>query len=285
MAIEVEVRELTENRVKLLVKGTNHVFMNLLRRTIIADVPKMAIETVDFHHGPLGTKGEGEEGVEYESTAPLFDEIIAHRLAMIPIPTDLDLFVPRNECSCGGEGCPNCTIMYSINKMGPCTVYSGDLEPVSNSAYRIKDDLIPIVKLAEGQALLIYATAELGTGRQHAKWQAAQAVGYQYYPKITINEKKCDYCGECVKACPRKVLKINEKKKSLTVDNLEACNLCNACVEACEPGAIDVDYDDTAFLFSFETDSSYTPEVVLKAAIDILNKKFNTFIEEVGNLS
>lgn len=285
MSIEIEIRELTENRIKLLVKGTNPVFMNMLRRTIIADVPKMAIETVDFHHGPLGTMGEGENSVEYESTSPLFDEIIAHRLGMIPIPTDLDLFVPRNECSCGGEGCPNCTIMYSINKRGPCTVYSGDLEPVSNSAYRIKDDLIPIVKLAEGQALLIYAIAELGTGKQHAKWQAALAVGYQYYPKITINDDVCEYCGECVTACPRKVLKLDIADKSIIVENPEACNLCNACVESCEPGAIKVDYDYTAFLFSFETDSSYTPEVVLKKAIDILNKKFNTFIEEMGKLS
>jgi len=202
MAIEVEIRELTDTKIRILVKKTNHVFMNMIRRTIIADVPKMAIHNVDFHHGSLGSSMEGDEEIEFESTSPIFDEMIAHRLAMIPITTDLKLFSPRNECSCSGEGCPSCTIMYAINKRGPCTVYSGDLEPVNNDAYRIKDDLIPIVKLVKGQALLVYATAELGTGKQHAKWQAAQALGYQYYPIINIKKKSCDDCEECVKACP-----------------------------------------------------------------------------------
>lgn len=285
MAIEVEVRELTDNKIRTLVKGTHHVFMNMLRRTIIADVPKMAIHNVDFHHGSLGSTMEDDVEIEFESTSPLFDEMIAHRLAMIPIPTDLSLFSKRNECSCGGEGCPTCTIMYAINKRGPCTVYSGDLEPVNNDAYRIQNDLIPIVKLNKGQALLVYATAELSSGRQHAKWQAAQAVGYQYYPVITIKKKNCEDCDECVQSCPRGVLEPDKKKKAIKVVNLEACNLCMACVESCEKNAIEIDHDDTAFLLSFETDTSYTPEVVLKHAIDILNKKFNDFIEGVGKLS
>ncbi len=284
MGIEVEVRELTDSKIRILVKGTNHVFMNMLRRTIIADVPKMAIHNVDFHHGSLGSAMEDDKEVEYESTSPIFDEMISHRLAMIPIATDLTLFKKRSECSCGGEGCPTCTIMYAINKRGPCTVYSGDLEPVNNDAYRISDDLIPIVKLDKAQALLVYATAELGTGRQHAKWQAAQAVGFQYYPKITIKKKKMEDCNDCVQACPKGVLAWDKKKKTIEVVDLEACNLCMACVEVCEKGTIEVEYDDTSFLMSFETDSSFTPEVVMKYTMDILNKKLNDFIEGVGKL-
>lgn len=285
MAIEVEVRELADTRIKILVKGTNHVFMNMLRRTIIADVPKMAIHNVDFHHGSLGSSVEDDEEIEFESTSPIFDEMISHRLAMIPIATDLALFSKRNECNCGGEGCPTCTIMYAINKRGPSTVYSGDLEPVNNDAYRVKDDLIPIVKLDKGQALLVYATAELGTGREHAKFQAAQAVGYQYYPKISVSKKANEDCKQCVDACPRGVLAWDKKKKTINVVNLEACNLCMACVEVCEKGIIEVSYDDTAFIMSFETDTSFTPEVVIKFALDHLNKKFNDFIEAVGKLS
>lgn len=285
MAIEVEVRELTDTQIKILVKGTNHVFMNMLRRTIIADVPKMAIHNVDFHHGSLGSSMEGDEEIEFESTSPIFDEMIAHRLAMIPVATDLTLFSKRSECTCGGEGCPTCTIMYAINKRGPSIVYSGDLEPVNNDAYRIKDDLIPIVKLDHGQALLVYATAELGTGREHSKFQAAQAVGYQYYPKITIAKKVPEESEDCVNACPRGVLEWDKKKKTINIVDLEACNLCMSCVETCEKGAIEVEFDDTKFLMSFETDTSYNPEVVLKFAIDSLNRKFNDFIEAVGKLS
>lgn len=284
MGMSVEIRKLTDNDIRILVKGTNHVFMNMIRRTIISDVPKMAINNVDFHHGSLGSSSEGDEEIEFESTSPIYDEMIAHRLAMIPIATDLKLFSTRDSCSCGGDGCPNCTIMYAINKRGPCTVYSGDLEPVNNDAYRIKDDLIPIVKLDKGQALLVYATAELGNGKQHAKWQSAQAVGYQYYPVIDIKKTKCDDCEACVSACPRGVLDFDKKKKAIKIIDLESCNLCKACMEACEKGTIDITFDDSIFLLNFETDASYTPEVVLKKAIDILNFKFNDFIEGIGKL-
>ena len=45
--------------------------------------------------------------------------------------------------------------MYSLHKQGPCTVYSGDLEPVNgDAALVIPETSVPIVKLAEGQLFL-----------------------------------------------------------------------------------------------------------------------------------
>ena len=103
--------------------------------------------------------------------------------------------------------------------------------------------------------------------------------------KITISKKISEDGEDCVNICPRGVLEWDKKKKTINVIDLEACNLCMSCVETCETGAIEVDYDDTKFLMTFETDSSYTPEVVLKYAIDLLNRSFNDFIEAVGKLS
>src|SRR3989454_949644 len=87
-----------------------------LRRVLAPDVPKMAMEDVDFHWAPFGA----DEGKEYEGVGPLFDEMTAHRLGLVPIPTDLALYNRREDCpTCHGEGCPNCTIIYSVNKRGP----------------------------------------------------------------------------------------------------------------------------------------------------------------------
>ena len=199
--MEIKILELMENRIKFLLSDATPDTANTLRRTLVSDVPKMAIETVDFHLGPISD----EEGYEYESVTPLFDEMIAHRLGLIPIPTDLSLYSYKEECVCEGEGCPNCSIMYSLNKKGPCDVFSGDLEPLGNQELRVKDELIPIVKLGEGQAILIYASAELGTARNHAKWQVTNGVGYKYYPTVKIDGKKCDRGGSCVRACPHGV--------------------------------------------------------------------------------
>src|SRR3989442_7394239 len=175
--MELKVPEHSDSSLTVRFDDADPAFVNAIRRTLLSDVPKMAIEDVEFHLGPI----RAEDGKEYESVAPLFDEMISHRLGLVPIPTDLQLFVPKATCpTCHGEGCPNCTIIYSLNRRGPGGVTSGDLEPIGDPKLKPKDGQIPIVKLGNGQALLIYATATLGTGRDHAKWQVAHGVGTRF---------------------------------------------------------------------------------------------------------
>jgi len=276
--MKIDIVEMTQTRAQLVISDTNPSFANALRRTVVADVPKMAIDNVEFHLGPI----MDEKGQAFESVSPMFDEIVAHRLSLVPVPTDLDAFNFRAKCTCNGEGCPNCTIMYSLNKKGPCTVYSGDLEPVGDAKFRIKDDLIPIVKLAVDQALLIYATAELGTGKQHAKWQAALGAGYRYFAKIDIEHNKCDLGGSCVKVCPKGVLSKEEKK--IVAKHPEKCNLCNSCVEVCDAGVVKVTADPTKILFRFETDGGLPAKMVLMKALKNLEERFENLREQVSAL-
>jgi len=276
--MKIDIVEMTPTKAQFVISETNPSFANALRRTIIADVPKMAIDNVEFHLGPI----MDEKNQAFESVSPLFDEMVAHRLGMVPVPTDLDTFNFRSKCSCNGEGCPSCTIMYSLNKKGPCTVYSGDLEPVGDAKFRIKDDLIPIVKLADDQALLIYATAELGTGKQHAKWQAAIGAGYRYFAKIDIEHSKCDLGGSCVKVCPKGVLSKEDRK--IVAKHPEKCNLCNSCMDVCDAGVIRVTPDPTKVLFRFETDGSLQAKEVLTRALKHLEDRFDQLREQVSAL-
>ncbi|MCU0852069.1 MAG: DNA-directed RNA polymerase subunit D [Thermoplasmata archaeon] len=276
--MKIDILEMTQTRAQFVITDTNPAFANALRRTIVSDIPKMAIDNVEFHLGPI----MDEKGTAFESVSPLFDEVVAHRLSLVPVPTDLDAFNFRAKCSCNGEGCPSCTVMYSLNKKGPCTVYSGDLEPIGDAKLRIKDDLIPIVKLAEDQALLVYATAELGTGKQHAKWQAALGAGYRYFAKIHIDQAKCDIGGSCVKVCPKGVLAKEDKK--IVVKHPEKCNLCNACVEVCDAGVIKVSGDPTKILFRFETDGSLTAKQVLMRGLKNLEERFEGLREQISTL-
>ncbi|MFW6376072.1 MAG: DNA-directed RNA polymerase subunit D [Thermoplasmatota archaeon] len=273
--MDIEIRELEDRKAELLLSNTNPPLANALRRVLIADVPKLAIEDVEFHLGTIGTEDSDKE---FESQTPLFDEILAHRLGMIPIPTDLELFNYRDECDeCDGEGCPNCTVIYSLNKKGPCTVYSGDLVPVGESDLRVVDDLIPIVKLTEDQALLIYATAELGTAKEHAKWQPTSGVSYKYYPEINIEHDKCDMCEDCIESCPVNILEVKDGK--INVTDVEECKICDACVETCEFNAIDVGGREDKIILTFETDGSLTTEATLKKGLEILQEKLGHVIE------
>ncbi|MGN0137317.1 MAG: DNA-directed RNA polymerase subunit D, partial [Candidatus Methanomethylophilaceae archaeon] len=215
----------------------------------------------------------------------LFDEIIAHRLGMVPVPTDLNLFCPQSECVCGGEGCPNCTIMYSLNKIGPCTVLSGDLEPLGNPDLRVKDEFIPIVELTDGQAVLIYATAVMGTAKKHVKWQVANGVGYKYLPQIAIDEgmESDEEVLECAAICPKKVFEVEDGK--LVIKNPLDCSLCRACTDHLgERGGITVKGDDKNFFFKFETDGSLTAQQALDKAVEILADEAKDFKAQLEQL-
>ena len=210
-------------------------------------------------------------GKEYESVSPLFDEIVAHRLGLVPVPTDLTM-KEKDKCECGGEGCPSCMIGYSLFKTGPCDVYSGDLLPLAenDTGIRVKDDMIPLVRLGEGQAILVYAYAELGTGKKHAKWQVTNGVGYKYLPSVKIDASKCDNGGTCIPICPKHCFAMDGNK--VKVVDEKACILCMSCTDPdiCKTRAIKVEGDPTQFLFEFETDGSLSAKDTLLKALEIL---------------
>ncbi len=276
--MDIEIREMRENYARFVVSDASPQLVNGLRRVLISDLPKMAIHNVEFHLGPI----MGEDGKEFESVTPLFDEMIAHRLGLVPLPTYLDEFNFRAECTCKGEGCPSCTVMYSLNKKGPSTVYSGDLEPLGSDKFRVKDEFIPIVKLGANQAILVYATAELGTGKQHAKFQAVQAPGYRYYPNINFNYDKLDVDKFDVSCCPVKILE--KKDGKIAVTDVEKCTLCKACVDEGSKGAVTVTGDDTKFVFQFETDSSLSASTALSKAAELLEKGSAELVRAVSAL-
>ena len=76
----------------------------------MADVPKMAIDKVMF---TLGVNQDNNRGEIFESVNALPDEVIAHRLAMIPIPT-----CPENSIV-APDDCPNCKDMAEEDRGCP----------------------------------------------------------------------------------------------------------------------------------------------------------------------
>jgi len=281
--MKIALRSHTETAVQFELSEADPMVANALRRTLIADLPKMAIEDVEFHLGPI----RSEDGKEYESVAPLFDEIVAHRLGLIPLPTDIDLYQRKATCTaCKGEGCPSCTIIYSLNKRGPGMVYSGDLEPIGDPKLKPADLRIPIVELGAGQAMLVYATATLGSGREHAKWQPTTAINYKYAPVVEIDNKKMDGKKFPVEVCPVDILHHDDGK--VVVRDEEKCTLCNACVEHAKKagweGAFKVRGDPKRLLMGFETDGSMAPLRALDEGLGILERRFSELSEQLGGL-
>ena len=112
------------HEIRILISETDASQVNAIRRALIADVPKLAITRVDFSQGVT----QDNKGEVVESVNVLPDEVLAHRLAMIPIPTNLDegLVFP-NECvNCQDvvekdKGCPMCQVLYTLSARGPAS--------------------------------------------------------------------------------------------------------------------------------------------------------------------
>src|SRR3989475_2393610 len=266
---------------RLLLEEVEPASGNARRRVLVSDVPKRAIEDVEFPPGRI----RADDGKEYESVGPLSDEMIAHRLGLVPIPTDLALYNRREDCpTCHGEGCPNCTIIYSVNKRGPGVVTSADLEPIGDTKLRPKDAKIPIVKLGDGQAMLIYATAVLGTGKEHAKWQSTHGVGYRYYPILKAGTKSIDPLDPSVPYCESHMQSTSTEEEE-TLELPADCVTCAKFREQYKVESVKAANDPTRIVMEFETDGSMTTKSVLLASLDILGKRFSELATQATALA
>lgn len=262
--MKIEIRELSDRECKLMVEGVNPYFVNALRRTLLSEVPKLAIDKVTF----------------YDNTSALFDEILAHRIGLIPIPTDPSTLNRKGEVD--AEGKPTYVVRYTLTKEGPATVMSGDFE-CEDKAFAPVDAKIPIVDLLAGQRLILEAEAVLGDGTQHAKWQVCSAVGYKYYPTAHVDNRKIkpEQAKEAVAKTPAGILGVEGGK--LVVLQPEEVNRADEAEKICGDG-FKLDYDDRKFLFKFETDGSLKADDALMKALDILKERFGKFQDAAADV-
>ena len=138
-------------------------YANALRRICLSGVPTFAVDDV----------------VMIENSSVLADEGVSHRLAMIPLRTDLSRFVEPSECDCHSElGCSRCRILLMLDSGSSDTtrtVTSSDLSSEDEVVKPVSPN-IPIAVLAPNQKLKLEAYARLGRGSDHAKWNSASVA-------------------------------------------------------------------------------------------------------------
>lgn len=200
----VTIRHIDTERVDFILEDCDLSFANSLRRVMIAEVPTVAIDTVEIS----------------ENTSVIPDEFLAHRMGMVPLHSiDTDrVLVDARDCICE-EGCGRCTIELTLHvrcsrsQSGTLDVTSADLirsaflgepfpgDPMMNSegpfpanptkhvdfgkpASQVGavEHPILIAKLAPGQELKLRCLARKGFAKEHAKWSPVSAVGFEYDP-------------------------------------------------------------------------------------------------------
>jgi len=271
--MQIEIASLDDTLARFTLTGSSPGFANAFRRAMISEVPTLAIEDVRI----------------YDNTSALFDEMLAHRLGLIPIKTDLTTYTIQEKCACGGAGCPGCTSTLTLSVEGPKTVMSSDLIPQDPKATPVFDN-IPIVKLMKGQKVVIEARAVLNTGREHAKWQPTLVCGYKNYPVVTISDA-CDACGMCVDECPRGVLAVKGKKVEVVNGKLPDCSMCRLCERACvatgigEEPAIRISAEPDRFIFVVESDGSLPVKEIMERALRYIKEQSEEMDHQTSEIS
>ena len=295
------------HEIRILISETDASQVNAIRRALIADVPKLAITRVDFSQGVT----QDNKGEVVESVNVLPDEVLAHRLAMIPIPTNLDegLVFPNECANCQDvvekdKGCPMCQVLYTLSARGPSadaeeefkTVYAGDITTISDPVFDIRDEhkQIPLTVLSKGQFLEFYAFAVLGRGRDHAKWSPAAAVGFRPNRVAVLNKpKKASVLFDLGLTTSEDTAidaKLFGKDKKVTNIN-HVMDLEKALHQVGEgtgreeafDDAITLESVDGAYVFSYETDGSLDPVTAFNMALDELKNRFNNLSEDLAS--
>jgi len=260
--MKIQFLQKGDYEIKFLIEEIRPSFISALRRIILGEIPTMSIEWVEFK----------------KNDSALNDEIVAHRLGLIPLTFDYDAYNLTKECTCKGKGCSKCEVKLVLKKKGPSMVYSGDLKSTAKDVRPIFDN-IPIVELFEGEELQSEATAQLGLGKEHAKWQGG-VVGYKNKVNIMIGKElspKPEYVG----ICPRNVFDIEGNK--LIASRPLDCILCNQCVEASKK-IIKVTPVEDSFIVIVESVSGWHVEDLIMKSAEILEKKGNEFVKEVRKI-
>jgi len=252
----------SKEKLSLVVEGLEYWFVNSLRRIMMNDVPVLAIEDVEFK----------------KNDSALYDEIIALRLGLIPLKTNLKTMNLKDQCSCKGAGCSMCEVVFTLKEKGPKMVYAKHLKTKDYKIAPVYPDM-PLVKLDKGQALEFEAIAVLGRGREHMKWSPGLAF-FKYYPEIKITHSKCPKDTNGVASvCPLGILEVKQGKLAVNPKKALNCHLCEACVEAA-PGCVTLEYKENKHIFVIESWGQLScSDIVLEAT-----KRYESRLLEISKL-
>jgi len=266
--------------------GVDAPIANALRRILIAEIPTMAIEKVFI----------------YNNTSIMQDEVLAHRLGLIPIKVDPRLFVFKDKSVV--DYTQNETVVFKLKKKctrnpNPkgnskeeqyinSTVYSSDLvwSPQADQEEQffnvrpVHEDIL-LMKLRPGQEIELEAFCEKGVGKDHAKFSPVSTATYRLLPEISF---KTDITGadadELVNICPMKVFDIEDLGKGAkraVVARPRNCTMCRECIRPAKfTEKIKLGRVKNHFIFSIESTGILPPRVLFQEAVKELIEKCNT---------
>lgn len=281
--------------------GIDASIANAIRRILISEIPTMAIEYVYIMN----------------NTSVIQDEVLAHRLGLIPISAPASEFAQFNRPAEGEAPSPTDadTIVLTLNvkcthnpdcpkgSEDPRELYiNGDVlssaiqwKPMGEqentlAGYKIgpvQDDIL-VAKLRPGQEIEIEMHAILGLGQDHAKFSPVAPASYRILPTIDILQPIEGESAERFKKCfPKGVIKVisdpkAEGGKKAIVRNARNDSVSRECLRHEEfQGKVRLGRRRDHFIFNVESTGVAEADVLVLKAIAVLRKKCETVKMEI----
>mmetsp|Transcript_836 Transcript_836/g.2302 ORF Transcript_836/g.2302 Transcript_836/m.2302 type:complete len:365 (+) Transcript_836:232-1326(+) len=286
--LKLKVRKYDDMVMEFEVEGISCSIANALRRVMIAEVPTMAIEHVFV----------------VNNTSIIQDEVLAHRLGMIPLRVDPRLFefkkkadpkthrntaVMKMDVTCeGGEGkvFSDSLVWLSTGSEMPeetgLTGFEGDQrERIEDGLSVVHDDIL-VAKLRSKQCIKLECHCVKGVGEEHAKWSPVATAWYKLYPEVVLLRKASKSEAEVL--CGELPGLVYEEDGVLRVDDaIEHPKL----LEKVRRMSGEDEYKDLIqlrkrkdkFVFTIESTGAYKPHEIWKEAVDRLQSKCDKVLE------
>ncbi|XP_062503648.1 DNA-directed RNA polymerases I and III subunit RPAC1-like isoform X2 [Corticium candelabrum] len=290
----VNIIHLTDNEMEFDMVGIDASLANAFRRILLAEVPTMAIEKVYM----------------FNNTSVIQDEVLAHRLGLIPIYADPEKFeFPSNNSRDGGE---KDMIAFTLNvkcsknsrasktATDPTDLYlhsnvtSADLKwcPIGRQAEMfspneirpVHDDIL-IAKLRPGQEINMKVHCFKGIAQDHAKFSPVCTASYRLLPEIVLTSivegDKAERLSKCFSSGVIEIEEVNGVKRAKVVNpRLDTCSrevLRHDDLKDC----VRLHRVRDHFIFLVESTGAMPPEVIVSRAIRLLEKKCSNFLFEM----
>lgn len=262
--MKTKVVSLDKDTIRFLVEGVDVAFANSLRRTMVAEVPMMVVEDIFY----------------FDNSSLVPDEVLAHRVGLVPLKTNLESYVLPEDCDCEAElGCPKCRAVLTMDVEAgedTVTVYSGDLVPEDPSIGPVSSR-IPLAKLAPEQAIKFEAYAQLGQGKVHAKWSPVSMCVYQNVALVDVKDKTA--VNKCLEACGDGIATLDGGK--LKIIDIQGFERYAPCREVVSHDELMQGLKQDEFLFTVESNGGLPPERIVKEAVKMLRGKLSVLGDKI----
>lgn len=284
--MDVKISHLDERETNFDLIHVDTSIANAFRRIMISEVPSVAPEYVYI----------------FNNTSVLQDEVLAHRIGLLPLKVDPDMltwvdkaipeakrFTDENtivmslnvKCTHNPDapkGCTDAKILYRN-----AYVYAKDLkfepqgkqlETFASCSVVSAEPNILLAKLRPGQEISLRTHCILGIGGDHAKFSPVCTASYRLMPHIQITQPIVgDEAKKFARCFPKGVIDINDKGEAYVQDARKDTVSREVLRHPEFENKVKLGRVRDHFIFNIESAGAMSPEEIFFKSIRILKNK------------